>query len=69
MKGYEVPQLAKDLVDLSDLLLVLQVDGSVEVGDLVLLCGALHHDVVLTGMDEVSHRWGDTRQLVTTEFT
>ena len=62
MKGYKVPQLAEDLVDLPDLLLVLQVDGSVEVGHLVLLCGALHHDVILTGMDKVSHRWRDTRQ-------
>ena len=62
MKGYEVPQLAEDLVDLPDLLLVLQVDWSVEVGNLVLLRGALHHDVILTGMDEVSHRCRDTRQ-------
>ena len=53
-KGYEVPQLAEDLVHLPDLLLVLQVHRSVEVGNFVFFCRTFAHNVVFTWMHELS---------------
>lgn len=58
-KGYEVPQLPEDLIHFPDLLLVFQVDRSVEVGDFVLLGGTLADDVIFTGMDELAQSCRD----------
>lgn len=55
-KGYKVAQLAEYLVHLPDLLLVLQVDWSVEVRHFVFVCCTLAHNVILTRMHELSQR-------------
>lgn len=52
-KGYEVSELAEDLVDFADLLLVLQVHGGVEVGHLVFLRHTPTHNVVFTRVHEL----------------
>lgn len=53
-KGYKIAQLAKYLVHLPDLLLVLQVDWGVEVGNFVFFCCTLAHNFILTWMHELS---------------
>lgn len=61
-KGYKVSQLAEDLVHLPYLLLVLQVDRGVEVGNLVLFCCTFNNDVIFTWMYKLSHSCGARRQ-------
>lgn len=56
--GYKVPQLAKDLVHFSDLLLVFQVDWSIEVRNFVFFCCALTYNVIFTRMHELSQCCG-----------
>lgn len=53
-KGYKVPELAENLIHLPDLLLVFQVNWSVEVRNFVFFCCTLAHDVIFTWMDELS---------------
>lgn len=53
IKGYKIAELAKDFVHFSNLLLVLQVDGSIEVGHLVLLRDALAHNIIFTRVHEL----------------
>lgn len=65
-EGYEVSELAEDLIHFADLLLVLQVNRGVEVRNFVFFSYTLTNDVVFTGMHELSQRFGkQTHTLIT----